>query len=66
MNSIYSEIKYEDKLKILKKYDVKFIFIGGVEKNYYGSDQTSKLTEQLLNDYKIVFENENVKILKEL
>ena len=66
VNSIYSEIKYEDKLKILKKYDVKFIVIGGVEKNYYGSDQTSKLTEQLLNDYKIVFENENVKILKEL
>ena len=66
MNAVYSEIKYEDKLKILKKYDVKYIVIGGVEKNYYGSDQTSKLTEQLLNDYKIVFENENVKILKEL
>ena len=64
INIIYETENTEEALELIKKYQVKYIYIGGLEKLYYSSKGLSKFRLNMKGKIETVYSNEKVDIYK--
>ncbi|MCH8223152.1 MAG: glycosyltransferase family 39 protein [Chloroflexi bacterium] len=64
VNTIYSTTSPQDALSLLRKYDVKYVYVGDVERLYYPDDGLDKFETALSDDLDTVFQNDKVTIYR--
>jgi len=64
INMIYETENVEEALELIKKYQVKYIYIGSLEKLYYSSKGLSKFQLNMKENIETVYSNEQVEIYK--
>jgi YYY domain-containing protein len=64
INIIYETENVEEALELIKKYQVKYIYIGDLEKLYYSSKGLSKFRLNMKTKVEVVYSNEKVDIYK--
>jgi YYY domain-containing protein len=63
VRAIYNNIDLEETRRLLDKYDVKYVYVGPLERLYYDPVGLAKFDEAS-NLWKLVYENEQVRIYK--
>jgi len=66
IRSIYSTTNRENALKLLSKYQVKYIYVGELERHYYPEQGLEKFERMLDTDLELVYANPTVQIYRVL
>ena len=64
INTIYATTDREQTLRLLRKYDVKYIYIGDLERHYYPSDGLNKFKDLSDSGISLVYSNSSVSIFE--
>ena len=64
MRTIYSTENFQEALELIVKYEVEYIYIGQLERNYYPIEGLEKFTANRNDQIQRVFSNSNVTIYK--
>ena len=66
VRTLYSTTNREDALKLLRKYQVEYIYVGELERHFYPQQGLQKFELMLGTDLELVYTNQAVQIYRVL
>ena len=62
ISTIYSSNNWQESMELMQKYQVKYIYIGDIERHYYPAIGLEKFKERIGDDLELVYSNTGVDI----